>query len=109
MRRSGAQGTIPEGWRLVRLGDSLELDQPGSWGEEPTQEDPGVPVLRAANLTRDGRIDPTRIVRRRLSSIDLNRRLMSEGDLILEWSGGGPGSPVGRVALNQSQGGMYIK
>ena len=78
---ANSKAQIPDGWRQVRRGDTLELDQPGSWGEEPTINDPGVPVLRAANLTRDGRIDPTRIARRRLSRADLDRRLMRHGDL----------------------------
>ena len=99
MKRSGGQRTIPKGWRLVRLGDVLELDQPGAWGEDPTPAEPGVRVLRAADLTRDGQVKPGNAAWRRLSERDLERRLMQEGDLILERSGGGPGTPVGRVAL----------
>ena len=98
---------IPEGWRLVRLGDVLELDQPGAWGEDPTPAEPGVRVLRAADLTRDGQVKPGNAAWRRLSERDLERRLMQEGDLILERSGGGPGTPVGRVALVQGLGSVY--
>ena len=98
---------IPEGWWLVRLGDVLELDQPGAWGEDPTPAEPGVRVLRAADLTRDGQVKPGNAAWRRLSERDLERRLMQEGDLILERSGGGPGTPVGRVALVQGLGSVY--
>ena len=91
-------GTIPAAWHVVRLGDLLELDQPGAWGQEP-YDDGAVPVLRATNLTKDGRIDPTRIVRRQLSDRDLVKRQMVSDDILLERSGGGPGAPVGRVAL----------
>ena len=91
-------GTIPADWQVVRLGDLLELDQPGAWGQEP-YDDGAVPVLRATNLTKDGRIDPTRIVRRQLNDRDLANRQMVSGDILLERSGGGPGAPVGRVAL----------
>ena len=91
-------GTIPANWHVVRLGDLLELDQPGAWGQEP-YDDGAVPVLRATNLTNDGRIDPTRIVRRQLSDRDLVKRQMVSDDILLERSGGGPGAPVGRVAL----------
>ena len=107
MKRSGGQRTIPKGWRLVRLGDVLELDQPGAWGEDPTPAEPGVRVLRAADLTRDGQVKPGNAAWRRLSERDLERRLMQEGDLILERSGGGPGTPVGRVALVQGLGSVY--
>ena len=92
-------GTFPASWSVECLADVLTLNQPGAWGGDPTPDDPGVRVLRAADLTRDGRIDPGQVLCRRLSWIDRERRLMEEGDLILERSGGGPGRPVGRVAL----------
>lgn len=92
-------GTIPASWDVVRLGDVLVLNQPGAWGDEPLDADPGVRVLRAADLTRDGRVHTENAARRRLSQNDQERRLMLEGDLILERSGGGPAAPVGRVAL----------
>ena len=37
----------------------------------------------------------------------MNRRLLRDGDLILERSGGGPGTPVGRVALIEGLGTVY--
>ena len=97
----------PDGWRVVPLRDVLVLDQPGAWGDEPIPTDPGVRVLRATNLTRDGRVDPRKAAWRRLSERDLERRLMQDGDLILERSGGGPGAPVGRVALIDGFGPIY--
>ena len=107
MKRTGENGNIPKGWRLVRLGDILELEQPGAWGEDPTPDEPGVRVLRAADLTRDGRVIPVNAAWRKLSERDMERRLMQEGDLILERSGGGPGNPVGRVALVERIGSVY--
>ena len=98
---------VPEGWELVRLGDVLVMDQPGAWGDEPTPDNPGVMVLRAANLTRDGRIDLTKVAHRRLTDLDLKQRLMRDGDVLLERSGGGPGTPVGRVALVNGLGDVY--
>ena len=46
--------------------------------------------FRAADLTRDGRVYPEAAAWRRLSDRDRERRLMRDGDLILERSGGGP-------------------
>ena len=100
-------GTVPACWDLGPLNDVLTLDQPGAWGEDPTPDDPGVRVLRAADLTRDGRVDPETAAWRRLSDRDIKRRLMSDGDLMLERSGGGPGTPVGRVALIEGLGPVY--
>ena len=98
---------IPDGWQRVALKEVLELEQPGAWGNDPTQDEPGVRVLRAADLTRDGRINPENAAWRRLSVRDLERRLMRDGDMILERSGGGPGTPVGRVALIEGLGSVY--
>ena len=100
-------GVVPACWEVVRLGEVLALDQPGAWGDEPTPADPGVRVLRAADLTRDGRVNPETAAWRRLSARDRERRLMQDGDLILERSGGGPGTPVGRVALIDGFGPVY--
>ena len=98
---------VPDGWQVLQLRDMLVLDQPGAWGEEPTPTDSGVRVLRAADLTRDGRVDPSKAAWRRLSERDRQHRLMQDGDLILERSGGGPGTPVGRVALIEGLGPVY--
>ena len=98
---------VPDGWQVVRLRDILVLDQPGAWGDEPSLDDPGVRVLRATNLTRDGRVDPKAAAWRRLPDLDRRRRLMRDGDLILERSGGGPGTPVGRVAIIDGFGPVY--
>ena len=100
-------GSIPADWQVVRLKEILVLDQPGAWGDEPTLDDPGVCVLRAADLTRDGHVVPDGAARRRLSKRDRLRRLMRDGDLMLERSGGGPGTPVGRVALIDGLGPIY--
>ena len=97
----------PDGWEIVTLKDVLVLDQPGTWGNEPTSRNPGVRVLRAADLTRDGRIELGNVVWRQLCERDLERRIMKNGDLILERSGGGPGAPVGRVALIDGYGPIY--
>ena len=98
---------VPDGWQVVRLGDILVLNQPGAWGDEPSPDDPGVRVLRATDLTRDGRVNPEAAAWRRLSDRDRERRLMRDGDLILERSGGGPGTPVGRVAIIDGFGPVY--
>ena len=100
-------GTIPACWDVARLGDVLALNQPGAWGDEPTDNDPGVRVLRAADLTRDGRVETDKAIRRRLSPRDRERRLMRDGDLILERSGGGPAAPVGRIALIEAEAPIY--
>ena len=100
-------GTVPTDWEVVSLKELLVVDQPGTWGQNPTPNDRGVRVLRAADLTRDGRVIPDGAAWRRISKRDRERRLLKDGDLMLERSGGGPGSPVGRVALINGFGSVY--
>ena len=106
-REARGVGTVPASWEVVRLGEVVELAQPGAWGQAPTYDKPGVRVLRAADLTRDGRVSLDNAAWRRLSERDLERRLMRDGDIMLERSGGGPGTPVGRVALIEGLGQIY--
>ena len=100
-------GNIPASWNVVPLHKVLVLSQPGAWGDEATQNGERVRVLRAADLTRDGRVDPDGAAWRQLSPRDQARRLMRDGDLMLERSGGGPGAPVGRVALIEGMSPVY--
>ncbi len=100
-------GTVPADWKVVSLRTLLVLDQPGTWGKAPLSTDPGVPVLRATNLTTKGTISTTKVAQRRLTHRDLHRRMLLDGDIILERSGGGPNRPVGRVALIGGLGLVY--
>ena len=100
-------GTIPASWDAVPLREVLVLNQPGAWGDDVSPNGERVRVLRAADLTRDGRVKPEGAAWRQLSPRDQARRLMRDGDLMLERSGGGPGAPVGRVALIERMGPVY--
>lgn len=99
-------GAVPARWTVTTLRDILELDQPGTWGDEAFGED-SVPILRAADFTDDGWLDLTRAPRRSVPKADRDRRLLRDGDLVLERSGGGPGQPVGRVVMAQGLGRAY--
>lgn len=94
------------GWDLVRLEDLLESVFAGDWGESPTGiRKPNVRVLRATNIDSEGRVDYSRPALRVLEAREISRRRLHPGDLLLEASGGGPGTPVGRVALHDAQSG----
>ena len=100
-------GSIPASWDAVPLREILVLSQPGAWGDEPSSDGERVRVLRAADLTRDGRVNSDGAAWRQLSLRDQTRRLMRDGDLMLERSGGGPSAPVGRVALIEGMSPVY--
>ncbi|MCT3959996.1 restriction endonuclease subunit S [Elizabethkingia anophelis] len=83
----------------------------GEWGDEDI-EGKGVPIIRTTNFTKDGRIDYSNIeyrlitkkvkqkngeVFKKIDEEKIEKKKLLDGDIIIEKSGGGIGSPVGRV------------
>ncbi|MEU8735059.1 restriction endonuclease subunit S [Streptomyces tendae] len=93
-------------WKTVRLEDLLDSVFAGAWGESPTDfRKPNVRILRATNIDSEGRVDYSRPALRVLEAREISRKRLYPGDLLLEASGGGPGTPVGRVALHKGHSG----
>ncbi|MFD5063640.1 MULTISPECIES: restriction endonuclease subunit S [unclassified Streptomyces] len=89
-----------EEWAKVRLSEVLERSFAGAWGESPSDSRvANICVLRATNLDAEGGIDYSSPAFRIVSARESVRKKLIPGDLIVEASGGGPGTPVGRVAL----------
>jgi len=93
---SGIQwiGEIPEGWEVHRLKSFITSIKNGQWGKEPQGDVKDFFVLRVAdfsylyfNLDKD-------LTVRNISDTKLK---LSEGDLVIEKSGGGEKQLVGRV------------
>ncbi|MCX4396512.1 restriction endonuclease subunit S [Streptomyces sp. NBC_01767] len=90
-----------EAWKSVRLYEVLEDVFAGAWGDSPSDSrSPNVHVLRATNIDSEGRVNYSKPALRVLVSREVSRKRLLAGDLLLEASGGGPGTPVGRVALH---------
>lgn len=90
-----------ETWQRFRLADVVTDVFAGAWGDAPTDSRASnVQVLRATNIDSDGRIDYRSPAHRVFTARDISRKSLRAGDLLLEASGGGPGTPVGRVALH---------
>ncbi|MGA5548211.1 restriction endonuclease subunit S [Streptomyces pseudogriseolus] len=90
-----------KGWESVRLENILESVFAGAWGDSPTDSRrANVRVLRATNIDSEGRLDYSNPALRVLEAREISRKRLQQGDLLLEASGGGPGTPVGRVALH---------
>lgn len=83
----------------------------GEWGDEDI-EGKGVPIIRTTNFTKDGRIDYSNIeyrlitkkvkhksggIIKKIDEEKIEKKKLLDGDIIIEKSGGGIGSPVGRV------------
>ncbi|MFG2717062.1 restriction endonuclease subunit S [Streptomyces sp. NPDC048416] len=87
-------------WASVRLSSLLDESFAGAWGDSPSDSREGnVWVLRATNIDGEGGIDYSAPAPRVFPTKDVLRKRLVQGDLIVEASGGGPGTPVGRAAL----------
>lgn len=81
------------------LSELLEFSIGGLWGEDPGSSDLDVKVLRVTELGRWGVLDPATAALRSISGKQYESRSLHQGDLLLEKSGGGPTTPVGRVGI----------
>ena len=86
-------------WPVKTLGDLCEVSIGGIWGSEAGEDEVDVFVYRSKELIKDGQLKEQLTVRRSITTKQLDSRKLEEGDLLLEKSGGGPKTPVGRVGL----------
>lgn len=96
MRRSEL---TPRGWTTGTIASRLSSVFPGEWGSDPSPGKEATSVLRSTNLDDEGHVDLSTGADRQIPQIKLATKELRPGDILLEASGGGPGKPVGRVAL----------
>ena len=94
---TGNETRLMTAWKTEKLSNLLTVSIGGIWGEEAGVAEIDVSVVRVTELKAHGRIDPSSAVTRSVTLKQLASRELQEGDLLLEKSGGGPNSPVGRV------------
>lgn len=83
---------------VIRIKDLVQKPISGEWGNEDLSGS-GVFVIRAANFTDTGKISYSNVVKREINSQKIQNKRLRYNDLIIEKSGGGPTTPVGRVVL----------
>jgi type I restriction enzyme S subunit len=86
------------GWEIAPISDVLESEFPGVWGTVPNGQGTAK-VLRSTNIDDDGHLDYEGGAERDIPTDKLRSKQLKSGDILLEASGGGPGKPVGRVAI----------
>ncbi|AYE33798.1 restriction endonuclease subunit S [Clostridium septicum] len=87
-----------------KLSDIFQKPISGEWGSELEEGKKGVKVLRTTNFTNLGRLNLNDVVER---EIDINKhrsKILKQGDIIIEKSGGSPTQPVGRVVIFEEGG-----
>lgn len=88
---------LPDGWTTCAISELLEHTIGGVWGSPTGEDEVDVDVFRVTEFGRYGVLNPDTAARRSISKRQLLSRELRDGDLLLEKSGGGPTTPVGRV------------
>lgn len=99
---------IPNGWAAGTIASRLASIFPGEWGSDPSYGASVTFVLRSTNLDDEGHVDLTSGAARQIPLAKIATKELRPGDILLEASGGGPGKPVGRVALFEGGDQKYI-
>jgi type I restriction enzyme S subunit len=101
MKPSGVEwiGDIPEHWEIVRLRKTVQGQISGIWGIDPNGENEIICIRVADFDRRKRRINLSNQTIRSIEIRDQQKRILSNGDLLLEKSGGGDNQPVGNVML----------
>jgi type I restriction enzyme S subunit len=94
--------SLPSDWKYVLLGDVFSKIFSGEWGNECAPDEKGTKILRTTNFTNNGIINFENVVERVINENKIKEKQLFENDIILEKSGGGEITPVGRVVFCSS-------
>lgn len=71
----------------------------GTWGEEPDDSQNTVTCLRVADYDYARLTNASARTKRKISASEFNQKMLRDGDLLIEKSGGGEKTPVGRAII----------
>jgi len=96
-------GSSPDAWCIDRVRDRLGAIVGGEWGDDPDAHDEGIeiPVIRVADIRRLD-VETEGLTIRRVKESKLPGRLIGKRTVLLEKSGGGEQTPVGRAVLGRN-------
>ncbi len=100
MKDSGVEwiGKIPTQWKRSRLKFLFSHSNAGVWGEEEKGDENDIACFRVADFDyQKGYLGFDKLTMRNITAKELDGRLLTEGSLLIEKSGGGDATPVGRV------------
>lgn len=91
----------------VKLQDIIGKPISGEWGNDDLTGK-GVPVLRTTNFTNEGVINYDNVVTRDIPIKKIAGKYLTQGDILLEKSGGSDKQPVGRVVYFDGEENKYV-
>ena len=95
--------SAPAHWQIRRFKDIITSSRSGIWGDEEKGDANDIVCYRVADFDYSNLcLKFNNITYRNVLPEQANEKLLSEGDLLLEKSGGGEKMPVGRVVLVNS-------
>jgi type I restriction enzyme S subunit len=95
-------GHVPSHWQVDRIKASIATARNGIWGDEPQGNGDDIACVRVADFDRNKlQVKASIPTVRSVTAKERIGRLLNEGDLLLEKSGGGELQPVGQVVLYQ--------
>ena len=92
---------------MSKLYEIIEKPLSGEWGSDD-ETGKGILVLRTTNFTNVGVIDYSNVVTRIIDTKKAKLKFLTNGDIIIEKSGGSPAQPVGRVVLFEGKDNIYL-
>lgn len=102
LKSSGVEwlGDIPKDWEVTKLKRFIINIIGGVWGNNQENNENDVICLRVADIDYDKLIfNENNFTIRNISNTELKSRILRKNDLVIEKSGGGEKTPVGRVVL----------
>ena len=103
MKDSGIEwiGEIPEGWEVHRMKSCISQRDGGAWGDEATGETGDCICLRIADFDYEHFrfTDSNNLTIRHYAAPIIKKLLLQKNDILIEKSGGGEKTPVGRTVL----------
>lgn len=91
-------GQVPTPWKRTRLKFLFSHSNAGVWGEEEKGDENDIACFRVADFDyQKGYLGFDKLTMRNITAKELVGRLLTQGSLLIEKSGGGDATPVGRV------------
>lgn len=94
-------GIVNQEFETFNLKSVLTKNDAGDWGDEPKSD--AIGVIRSTNFRNNGKLDLTNVAYRSLKPHKKIEKKVSEGDILVERSGGSDVQPVGRVGYINSE------